>query len=279
MELRRSRLACSRSSRASCSAVAARADSLDDTLARFLADKFPQTRESGRRAGRRGAAAGDRDSRSASATTDCCSTPLTISSPTRRRPALSSTPRPASRSAESVDAFKKVRVNNALRVAIEGAMGSLTLASSDPEKRLAAARDVFKTRDAKALPAVEAQLAKESDPERRHRLRLARAAIFATSASASPQDRLAADRDLEGSRRRGRAEPHGRPGAAGDGAGGQELPPKPRSPRSTRGSPCGAWRRTSGTGSRRPRFCCWRRSALRSLSASWASSIWRTAKW
>ena len=33
-------------------------------------------------------------------------------------------------------AFKKVRVNNALRSAIQGAMGSLTLASSDPEKRL-----------------------------------------------------------------------------------------------------------------------------------------------
>ena len=61
-------------------------------------------------------------------------------------------------------AFKKVRVNNALRSAIEGAMGSLTLANPDPEKRLAAAEDVFRTHDAKALPALQAQLAKENDP-------------------------------------------------------------------------------------------------------------------
>ena len=64
-------------------------------------------------------------------------------------------------------AFKKVRVNNALRNAIQGAMGSLTLASPDPEKRLEAAKDVFTTHDAKALPALQAQLAKESDPARR----------------------------------------------------------------------------------------------------------------
>ena len=31
-------------------------------------------------------------------------------------------------------------------------MGSLTLASSDPGKRLKAAQDLFNTRDAKALP-------------------------------------------------------------------------------------------------------------------------------
>ena len=61
--------------------------------------------------------------------------------------------------ASSAAAFKKVRVNNALRSAIQGAMGSLTLASSDPEKRLKAAEDVFTTHDAKALPALQTQLA------------------------------------------------------------------------------------------------------------------------
>ena len=71
-------------------------------------------------------------------------------------------------------------------------MGSLTLANPDPEKRLAAAEDVFRTHDAKALPALQAQLAKESDPRVAAALKLAEAAIFATSDSASTQDRLSA---------------------------------------------------------------------------------------
>src|SRR5271163_3192844 len=71
-------------------------------------------------------------------------------------------------------------------------MGSLTLANPDPEKRLAAAEDVFRTHDAKALPALQAQLGKESDPRVVAALKLAQASIFATSDSASPQDRLSA---------------------------------------------------------------------------------------
>ena len=95
---------------------------------------------------------------------------------------------------EGVDAaaFKKVRVNNALRNAIQGAMGSLTLANPDPDKRLKAAEDVFNTRDAKALPALQAQLAKENDPRVAAALKLAQASIMATSDKASAQDRLAA---------------------------------------------------------------------------------------
>ena len=85
-----------------------------------------------------------------------------------------------------------MRVNNALRRAIEGAMGSLTLANPDPEKRIAAAEDVFRTHDAKALPALQAQLAKESDARVAGALKLAEASIMATSDSASPQDRLSA---------------------------------------------------------------------------------------
>ena len=89
-------------------------------------------------------------------------------------------------------AFKKVRVNNALRRAIEGAMGSLTLANPDPEKRIAAAEDVFRTHDAKALRALQAQIAKESDARAAAALKLAEASIMATSDSSSPQDRLSA---------------------------------------------------------------------------------------
>src|SRR5271163_1210055 len=76
-------------------------------------------------------------------------------------------------------------------------MGSLTLANPDPEKRLAAAEDVFRTHDAKALPALQAQLGKESDPRVVAALKLAQASIFATSDSASPQDRLSAIASLK----------------------------------------------------------------------------------
>ena len=172
--------------------VAARADSLDDTLSRFLADKFPQSEKA---VGELAAEAPPQATEILEALGDNrllfdAADHLVAYKTTTGAILNAKTGKPIP--AESVAAFKKVRVNNALRVAIEGAMGSLTLASSDPEKRLAAARDVFKTRDAKALPAVEAQLAKESDPRVATALRLARASIFATSASASPQDRLSA---------------------------------------------------------------------------------------
>ncbi len=172
--------------------VAARADALDDTLARFLADKFPQSEKA---VGELAAEAPPQaiailealgDNRLLFDAADHLVAYKTTTGAILN--AKTGEPIPAATAA----AFKKVRVNNGLRVAIEGAMGSLTLASSDPEKRLAAARDVFKTRDAKALPAVEAQLAKESDPEVATALRLARASIFATSVSASSQERLSA---------------------------------------------------------------------------------------
>ena len=90
-----------------------------------------------------------------------------------------------------------MRVNNAIRNEIEGSVGALTLANPDPGKRLAAAGDVFKSRDAKALPALEAQLAKESDPRVADALRLAVAAIVATTDGGSVQDRLDAVETLK----------------------------------------------------------------------------------
>ena len=92
-----------------------------------------------------------------------------------------------------VDSFKKVRVNNALRSAIEAALGALTLANPDPQERIAAAEAVFKSRDVKALPALEAQLAKETDRAARPR-RCARRAprSWRSIASAPAADRLAA---------------------------------------------------------------------------------------
>jgi urea transport system permease protein len=171
---------------------AAWADAVDDTLAKFLDDKFPQT----------AAAIGELAAEAppqAAAILDALGDNRLMIDPADHivayktaASALINAKTGAPVQGVDASAFKKVRVNNALRSAIQGAMGSLTLANPDPEKRLAAAEDVFRTHDAKALPALQAQLAKESDPRVAGALKLAQASIFATSDSASAQDRLAA---------------------------------------------------------------------------------------
>jgi urea transport system permease protein len=171
---------------------AAWAGAVDDTLAKFLDDKFAQT----------AAAIGELAAEAppqAAAILDALGDNRLMIDPAdhivaykNAAGALINAKTGAPVQGVDAAAFKKVRVNNALRSAIQGAMGSLTLANPDPEKRLAAAEDVFKTRDAKALPALQAQLAKESDPRVTAALKLAQASILATSDSASAQDRLAA---------------------------------------------------------------------------------------
>ncbi len=94
--------------------------------------------------------------------------------------------------AGSEDDLSKVRINNAIRSSIDAALGALTLSNADPEKRLAAASDVFKTHDPKGLHAIEAQLAKEKDPRVIAALNLARAAIIVTTDSPSTSDKIAA---------------------------------------------------------------------------------------
>jgi urea transport system permease protein len=141
-------------------ASSARADALDDTLAKFLDDKFPQT----------AAAIGELVAEAppqAAAILEALGDNRLMIDPADHLVAYKTAAgalinAKTGAPVEGVDAaaFKKVRVNNALRSTIEGAMGSLTLANPDPDKRLAAAADVFRTHDAKALPAVQAQLAK-----------------------------------------------------------------------------------------------------------------------
>ena len=173
-------------------ASSARADAVDDTLAKFLDDKFPQT------AAAIGELAAEAPPQAAAILEALGDNRLLIDPADHivayRTAAGALLNAKTGEPVQGVDAaaFKKVRVNNALRSTIEGAMGSLTLANPDPEKRLAAAEDVFRTHDAKALPALQAQLGKESDPRVAAALKLAQASIFATSDSASPQDRLSA---------------------------------------------------------------------------------------
>jgi len=78
-----------------------------------------------------------------------------------------------------------VRVNNRLRGTIEAALGALTLVSPDAGKRLAAAESVFKSKDEKLLPALDAALAKEQNARVKKALSEARAAIILAKAGAS----------------------------------------------------------------------------------------------
>lgn len=88
--------------------------------------------------------------------------------------------------------LETVRVNNRLRGIINAAMGTLTLMSSDPAQRLKAAKAVFKSRQASALPALDKAIAREKDPAIRQEMEEARAAIVLSRSASKPEDQLAA---------------------------------------------------------------------------------------
>ncbi len=175
-----------------CCASLARADALDDTLAKFLQDKFPQTAQAITELAASGAP-------NAAAILEALGDNRLLIDPVAHLLVY----RTASgdvinaRTGEKLagvdsSSFKKVRVNNALRSAIDAALGSLTLANPDPAKRAAAADAVFKSRDPKALHAIEAALSKETDARAGDALRQARAAILLSDPDAPAADRIAA---------------------------------------------------------------------------------------
>jgi len=88
--------------------------------------------------------------------------------------------------------LKSVRLNNRIRRALDAALGSLTLLSSDRNKRYEAAQAVFKSREFSALPTVELALSRETDPTVKRALSEARAAIVFLKPDASEGDRIAA---------------------------------------------------------------------------------------
>ncbi len=88
--------------------------------------------------------------------------------------------------------LKTVRLNNRLRRAVEAALGGLTLLAPDPARRFEAAQAVFKSRDANALPALEAALAKETDRRVKKALSEAKAAVVVMQAAAKEIDQLEA---------------------------------------------------------------------------------------
>src|SRR5262245_58812915 len=71
-----------------------------------------------------------------------------------------------------------VRLNNRLRGMVAAALGSLTLMSPDPAKRLEAAQAVFKSRDPNALATLDQAIDKEKDARVKQALIEARAAVI-----------------------------------------------------------------------------------------------------
>ena len=92
----------------------------------------------------------------------------------------------------SLDALKKVRVSNMVRSALQDAKGSTGLTSADPTKRLAAAKDAFRSHDPAALAALQSAQAGEKDPQVKAALAAASAAIIALNPVAAQADRLKA---------------------------------------------------------------------------------------
>ncbi|MFO1154056.1 MAG: urea ABC transporter permease subunit UrtB [Rhodospirillales bacterium] len=88
-----------------------------------------------------------------------------------------------------------IGVNNRLRGVLRGALGSLTLASSDPGKRAAAADAMFRTRDSQQLPLLEQALARETDHATRTRMLRTQAAIVLTT-DRPAEERVAAAETL-----------------------------------------------------------------------------------
>jgi urea transport system permease protein len=99
--------------------------------------------------------------------------------------------------ADAPENLSTVRLNNRVRRAINAAIGSLTLLSPDPAKRLAAAAAVFRSRDTSALEAVDAALARETEPRVKAALEQARAAVTIHNAEAPLAERLASIEALE----------------------------------------------------------------------------------
>src|SRR5919205_363564 len=157
----------------------AQADAVDDAFAHFTTDKFEDTQEAIERLAQTGHATAEDVIAALSANR------LFFRPADRQvlyRDAAGAFHDAKTGAAAEADAktLKPVRLNNRLRRVVEGALGSLTLLAPDPQKRIAAAQAVFRSRDVTALPTIETALAKESDAAARSALEDARAAIMLT---------------------------------------------------------------------------------------------------
>jgi urea transport system permease protein len=90
------------------------------------------------------------------------------------------------------DSAAAVRLNNRLRRTVEAALGSLTLLSPDPAKRILAAQSVFKSHEESALPVIDGALAKETNAAARAAFAEARAAVLLYKSDATDVEKLEA---------------------------------------------------------------------------------------
>ena len=193
-----------------CCATWARADALDDTLAKFREDKFPQTAAAVAEL----AASG---SPSAAPILEALGDNRLLIDPVGHILVYRATSGEVinARTGEKltgVDAsgFKKVRVNNPLRSAIAAALGALTLANPEPSKRVAAADAVFKSRE---LQGVEGRRggARERDRSPRGRgAATSQGGDFGVGYIRSDRGSRRRHRNPQSPRRRGRPGPHRR---------------------------------------------------------------------
>ena len=89
-------------------------------------------------------------------------------------------------------ALKQVRLNNAVRSAIDAGLGALRLFAPDVATRLQAAEAVFRSRDPLALPALNQALAKETNSGVKARMEQARAAALLFAPDTTEADRVSA---------------------------------------------------------------------------------------
>ena len=89
-------------------------------------------------------------------------------------------------------ALKQVRLNNAVRSAIDAGLGALRLFAPDAATRSQAAEAVFRSRDPLALPALHQALAKETNAGVKLRMEQARAAALLFAPEATEADRMSA---------------------------------------------------------------------------------------
>ena len=94
------------------------------------------------------------------------------------------------------DDLTPVRVNNAVRRAIDAAKGGLDLVSPDAATRAHAAEEVFRSRNPETLPLLATAIAQEKDKAVRTVMLQAQAAALLTSGTGTEPERLAAVANL-----------------------------------------------------------------------------------
>ncbi len=85
---------------------------------------------------------------------------------------------------------KSVRINNRVRGAIRAALGTLQLRSKDPQKRITAANEVFRSKDVSVLEALGNLIAEEKDGAVRQAFVEAQAALIIASDKTGKADKL-----------------------------------------------------------------------------------------